>query len=340
MKVLITGGTGFIGSRLALACLERGIEVAVLGREDAGEAELENRRHLEQQGLNVVLGSVTDADRMLAVTRGMDMVFHLAAAQHEMNVPDEVFRAVNVDGTRNLLEASVAAGVKRFLHGSTIGVYDRDVDAVIDESTPLRPDNIYGVTKAEGESVVRSYFDRLPCTIVRISETYGPGDRRLLKLFRAVEKGMFFMIGRGDNIHQLIYVDDLVAGFLLAADHEGAVGKTFVLAGQERLTSNEMVAAIAAAVGARPKPWKAPLWPFMLLATVMEQTLRPLGIQPPLHRRRMDFFTKSFRISTTHARDLIGFEAQTSFAEGTRRTAEWYRQQGMLGRSTDGRPPA
>jgi dihydroflavonol-4-reductase len=339
MKALITGGTGFIGSRLALGCLERGFDVCVLGREDASEAELANRASLEQRGVRIALGSVTDRDRMRAITEGVDLVFHLAAAQHEMNVPDSLFRAVNVEGTRHVLEGSIEAGVKRFVHGSTIGVYDRDVDAIVDESTLLKPDNIYGVTKAEGEQVVREHFGRLPCTIIRISETYGPGDRRLLKLFRAVEKGAFFMIGAGQNIHQVIYVDDLVQGFLSAASHDATVGETFVLAGKERLTSNDMVAAIAAAVGVTQKSWKAPLWPFMLAATVLETTLRPMGIQPPLHRRRMDFFTKSFRISTDRARELFGFEAATIFAAGARRTAEWYRSQGLLkGATGDSRP--
>jgi dihydroflavonol-4-reductase len=330
MKVLITGGTGFIGSRLALACIDRGYEVDVLGREDATEAELSNRALLERKGVRIQLGSVTEPQRMMQITAGADIVFHLAAAQHEMNVPDALFRAVNVEGTRNMLEASLAAGVRRFLHGSTIGVYDRDVETVVDEDTPLKPDNIYGITKAEGEAVVRSYFDRLPCTIIRISETYGPGDRRLLKLFKAVAKGVFFMVGRGQNIHQLIYVDDLAEGMLVAASHEEAIGETFLLAGEERLSSNEMVAAIAAAVGVKEKKWRAPLWPFMWLASILEFTLRPLGIQPPLHRRRMDFFTKSFRLSTAKAKAIIGFEAHTSFAEGTRRTAQWYRSENLI----------
>lgn len=330
MKVLITGGTGFIGSRLALACIDRGYEVDVLGREDATEAELSNRALLERKGVRIQLGSVTEPQRMMQITAGADIVFHLAAAQHEMNVPDALFRAVNVEGTRNMLEASLAAGVRRFLHGSTIGVYDRDVETVVDEDTPLKPDNIYGITKAEGEAVVRSYFDRLPCTIIRISETYGPGDRRLLKLFKAVAKGVFFMVGRGQNIHQLIYVDDLAEGMLVAASHQEAIGETFLLAGEERLSSNEMVAAIAAAVGVKEKNWRAPLWPFMWLASILEFTLRPLGIQPPLHRRRMDFFTKSFRLSTAKAKAIIGFEAHTSFAEGTRRTAQWYRSEKLI----------
>jgi len=330
MKVLITGGTGFIGSNLALRCIHNGYDVSVLGREDASDVEIETRTVLENQGANITIGSVTDRDRMFEVTREMNIVFHLAAAQHEMNVPDELFRSVNVEGTRNMLDASLDAGVERFVHGSSIGVYDRNVTGVVDESTPLRPDNIYGITKGEGEDVVREFFDQLSCVIIRISETYGPGDRRLLKLFRGVDKGVFFVIGNGKNIHQLIYVDDLVDGLLLATKQPSAAGETIVLAGSERLTTNDMVGAVANAVGAKQKKWRAPLWPFMSLAVVLESTLRPLGIQPPLHRRRIDFFTKSFQISTTKANDVLGFQAPTSFADGTRNTANWYRENGLL----------
>lgn len=330
MNILITGGTGFIGSRLAERCRSTGNSVSVLGRQDASDAELETRNKLEKLGIEVIVGSVTDREKMFAITKDKNLVFHLAAAQHEMNVPDDVFRGVNIEGTRNMLDASIEAQVNRFVHGSSIGVYDRDVTDIVDENTPLRPDNIYGVTKAEGEQVVRDYFDKIPSTIIRISETYGPGDRRLLKLFRGIDKGMFFVIGNGENIHQLIYVDDLVDGLLLASEHPSALGETFVLAGSERLSTNEMVVAIGSAVGGNPKKWRSPLWPFMLLATLMELTLRPLGIQPPLHRRRMDFFTKSFQISTSKAEHAIGFNAQTTFAEGTRRTAQWYRENNLI----------
>lgn len=330
MKILITGGTGFIGSRLAQKCLEKEHHVSVLGRQDASETEIQTRAFLEKQGIRIILGSVTDRQHMFEISTDMNIVFHLAAAQHEMNVPDELFRTVNVEGTRNMLDASLNAGVDRFVHGSSIGVYDRDISSIVDESTPLRPDNIYGVTKAEGEMVVRECFERQSCTIIRISETYGPGDRRLLKLFRGLDKGVFFVIGKGDNIHQLIFVDDLVDGLLVAANHPSATSETFVLAGRERLTTNDMVGTIAEAVGVQQKKWRAPLWPFMSLAAVLESTLRPLGIQPPLHRRRMDFFTKSFQISTAKAKSILDFEAATSFAEGTRNTASWYQENGLL----------
>ena len=145
-----------------------------------------------------------------------------------------------------LIEASKRAGVERFVYGSTIGVYGEYADGPLDENTPPRPLNIYGRSKLAAEEVVKSHRGELPMSIVRISETYGPGDFRLLKLFRALDRGRFLIIGSGQNQRQAIHVRDLVQGLLLAATHPAAVGETFVLAGQETMTTREMVEHVAA----------------------------------------------------------------------------------------------
>ncbi|MGH7576695.1 MAG: NAD-dependent epimerase/dehydratase family protein, partial [Longimicrobiales bacterium] len=250
MKVLITGGTGFIGSRLALRCRETGDEVRVLAQEN-NPTEARNRQLLEDSGVTVVVGSVTDSERVAEVARGVDVVFHLAATQHEMNVPDERFWTVNLHGTRNVLDAAAAAGVRRMIHGSTIGVYSR-LEGLIDETSATEPDNIYGVTKLEGESTALSYDGKLPVVVIRIPEVYGPGDRRLLKLFKAIDRGTFFMIGAGRNVHHAIYVDDLVDALLAAVDAPQAPGEVILLAGKEPVTTNEMVTHISGALGRRP----------------------------------------------------------------------------------------
>src|SRR5690606_40266646 len=126
-----------------------------------------------------------------------DTVFHLAAAQHESNFGIDYFRAVNVCGTRNLLDACEEAGVERFVYGSTIGVYGSARNGHLDESSAPRPENVYGLTKLEAERAVAARGDRLKWTIVRISETYGPGDGRLVKLFRLVDTGVVPIIGSG-----------------------------------------------------------------------------------------------------------------------------------------------
>lgn len=329
MRVLITGGTGFIGSRLALQCLENGDSVRILGQENT-PVELSNRQLAEASGAEVWLAPVTDRERIFEAAKDMDVVYHLAAAQHEANVPDQHFWDVNVTGTKNVLDASVGAGVKRFVHGSTIGVYGSALQGTLDENSPPAPDNIYGITKLEGEQIALSYLERVPVSIIRISETYGPGDWRLLKLFRAIKKRTFFMIGSGENLHHPIFVDDLNQGLRLAATAIEAVGELFVLSGKEPVTTNSMVTTIAEELGTTVRNFHAPLLPFQVAAVVAANTLGVVGIQPPLHPRRMDFFKKSFHFSSEHAAKTMGFAPKNTFKHGVHLTAQWYSEMGHL----------
>jgi nucleoside-diphosphate-sugar epimerase len=330
MKILITGGTGFIGSRLALLARAEGHEIVVAGQLNS-DAERTRAAELESNGVTIHQGPLQEPSFAQSVVGGCEVVIHLAAAQHEANVPDEYFFAVNVTGTQTLLEASVSARVRRFVYGSTIGIYGESDGRTLDEESTPHPVNVYGRSKLRAEQVVASFRDRLETSIVRISETYGPGDFRLLKLFRALNRGRFFIIGSGLNRRQVIHVNDLSRGLLLAAVDPAAVGETFVMAGEEIMTTRDLVRRIASALGRSAPAWRAPLWPFMAAAVVFERTLSPLGIQPPLHRRRLDFFRKSFVFSTTKAKRLLGFTPAIPFEAGAKETAEWYREKGYLG---------
>jgi nucleoside-diphosphate-sugar epimerase len=329
VNVLITGGTGFIGSRLALRCSAVGHQVRILGQENT-PAEAFNRKAAEEAGAETVLASVTDREAVAEAVKGIDVVYHLAAAQHEVSVPDERFREVNVRGTAALLGAAAKAGVKRFVHGSTIGVYGDGMEGVIDEASPPRPDNIYGKSKLEGEKAALSFAGPMPVAVIRIPETYGPGDRRLLKLFKAVRKGMFYVIGPGTNLHHLIYIDDLIEAFFLAAERPEAAGKVFVVAGTEPVTTDAMVSIVAEAVGGKVPGIHLPLPPFLFLAALLETAYQPFGRTPPIHRRRMDFFRKSFSFSQGKAERLLGFRPKVGFAEGASLTAAWYRSMDLL----------
>jgi nucleoside-diphosphate-sugar epimerase len=294
------------------------------------EAERVRSQELAAAGIGIEQGQLQDLGLARRIAEGCQAVIHLAAAQHEANVADEYFYDVNVNGTKTLLEAAKAAGVKRFVYGSTIGVYGEYRGQPLDENTPPHPVNIYGRSKLRAEEAVASYRDALETSVVRISETYGPGDFRLLKLFKALDRGRFFIIGAGLNQRQAIHVADLVRGLLLAASSPAAVGETFVMAGRETMTTREMVERVAQALGRRAPRWRAPMWPFMAAALVFEGTLKPLGIQPPLHRRRLDFFRKSFVFSSTKAQRLLAFTPIVTFAEGALETAKWYREKGYL----------
>lgn len=330
-KLLVTGATGFIGSRLALRAHQLGIDVLATGRAEL-HVEVERLQELRAAGVRVEVGVLQDLALIDRLLPGRDTVIHLAAAQHEAEMPESYFRAVNVDAVRTLLAACRDHNVRRFVYGSTIGVYGDASESLLDEDSPLRPDNVYTSTKLEAETLVRSFEQHFETCIVRIAETYGPGDRRLLKLFRSIARGHFVMIGRGDNRRQCIHVDDLARGLLTAAQHPAAVGETFVFAGGEIMTTQEMVGRIANVLERKPPRLQLPMWPFVAAAGVMETTLPPLHIAPPLHSRRLDFFRKSFVFSTARAQSLLGFTPAIDFRTGAADTVSWYRARGLLPR--------
>jgi len=257
-------------------------------------------------------------------------VIHLAAAQHEAHMSDDHFRSVNIAATRLMLEAAREAGVKRFVYGSTMGIHGSSEHGPITEESTPQPLNIYTQTKLAAEAVVREFAHHLEISIARIAETYGPGDLRLLKLFKAIDTNRFVMIGSGDNGRQPIYVDDLIRGLLAAVALPTAVNEAILLTGSEVMTTREMVGHIATALE-KPAPHaQIPMWPVLAAATVSYALLRPLQIRSPLQPRSLDFFRKSFVFSTTKAKRLLGVEPTTRFVDGARATLAWYRAQGYM----------
>jgi dihydroflavonol-4-reductase len=328
-RLVVTGATGFIGSRLALHAHRSGLDILAAGR-IGSPSEAERAEELKAAGVRLAVGALQDRDYLRAVLSDRECVIHLAAAQHESHMPAAYFEEINVDGTRALLQTAREIGVRRFVYGSTIGIYGSSVNGILDEQSAPRPENIYTQTKLEAEHVVNSFSKELETCVIRISETYGPSDYRLLKLFRAIDNGHFVMLGSGMNRRQCMHVSDLIRVLLLATHHPQAASETFVVAGREVMTSNEMVHMIAAAMQSRPPRLHVPLWPFNALARVFELTLPRLGIQPPLHRRRLDFFSKSFVFSTAKAQTVLGFQPEIDFLSGAADTARWYRARGLL----------
>jgi nucleoside-diphosphate-sugar epimerase len=324
--ILVTGGTGFIGSRLALEAKRRGHAVAVLGLAGTA-AQARNAVLLREAGVEVVLAPLADMATVRPLLSTGGVVQHLAAAQHEAGVPDEHFREVNVRGTERLLDACAAAGTARLVYGGTMGVYGRRREGVVDEDTPPAPDNVYGVTKLAAERAALARRGELGVVVARIAEAYGPGDPRLAKVLRGLERGRFPILGDGRNRHPLVYVDDVVEGLLLMGAHPAAVGEVFVLAGDERPTTLELVRAAAAALGRpEPRPPRLPLAPFLAAVTVAELAARPLKLRPPLHRRSLDFFRRDLDLSNAKARRALGLEPRIRLEEGLRRTVAWHRQ--------------
>ncbi len=322
----MTGASGFTGSHLARILVAAGHEVRALVR-PSSSLEL-----LEGTPLEVARGDLTQADSLRQALSGVERVFHLAAVYREARLSDRVYREVNVEGTRRLAEAALAAGGVPFLYCSTCGVHGDIENPPADESAPYRPGDIYQATKVEAEKLLFALQRErgLPLVILRPVGIYGPGDRRFLKLFRGVARRRFPMIGSGRVFYHLTHVEDVARGFLRAAETPGAFGEAFILAGNRYTTVKELVELVASQAGVAP-PWiRLPAGPLYVAAALSELLCRPLGIEPPLYRRRLDFYLKNRAFKTEKARRLLGWEPRVDLEQGIAETLEWYRVKGWL----------
>lgn len=325
--VLVTGATGFIGGALARKLTDLGRPLRVLVRDRSRLPEAIGG------SADIVEGDITDEDAAARATEGVATVFHIAGTFREPGLPDRRYVEVNVEGTLNLLTAATRNRVRRFVHCSTSGIHGSITGPPADEEHPLVLEEIYERTKAEGEQAALRFGSEngIEVTVLRPAQVYGPGDTRLLKLFRMAGSRVTIWFGPGTAHYHLLYIDDLVDAFLLAAEAEGAPGEAFLIAGSELPTLNELIVAVARSMGREdPRLLRLPAEPFMLLGLVCEKVCIPLGISPPIYRRRVEFFTKNKAYDIGKARRMLGFQPRIDMEEGLRRTVEWYRRTGHL----------
>jgi nucleoside-diphosphate-sugar epimerase len=325
-KVLVTGGTGFTGSHLCRRLVQEGYQVRVLVRKHSDRSILDNLP------IEWIQGDLSDRASLERATQGMDMVYHIAALFRPENVTRQQFWDVNVEGTRNLLDAAEKAGVSRFVHCSTVGVHGDIQNPPATEDAPYSPGDSYQESKVEGEKIALQYAQtgRLPVVVFRPGGIYGPGDLRFLKLFKGIKTGRFVMFGSGEVLYQLIYIDDLIEGILLCGTEPAAVGNTYILTGNAPVTLNQWVEAIATVLQVPPPRWRLPVMPLYWAGFVCEVLCKPLGINPPLYRRRVDFFRKTRSFDIAKAKQELKFEPKVDLKTGLELTAAWYRNQNYL----------
>ncbi len=324
MRIALTGGTGYTGGHLLARLAARGDQVVALARAGSERPRVD--------GVAWVEGDLADTAALARLVEGADAVLHVAAVYRTAGHKDAYYRDVNVGGTERLLEAAARAGVRRFVHTSTVGVHGHVAHPPADEDAPMAPGDIYQETKVEGERLALDLGRRrgVEVAVIRPGAIYGPGERRLLKLFRAIARGRYAIVGDGRAFYHPVFIDDLVDGYLLLLQRPEAAGESFIVAGPRYVSQRELAAIIARHTGGRVLPFRVPAWPLQALGTVVEALCVPFGIEPPLHRRRVDFWVKSRAFSIEKARRLLGYAPKVDLDAGVARTAASYREAGWL----------
>ncbi|OQA25480.1 MAG: 3 beta-hydroxysteroid dehydrogenase/Delta 5--_4-isomerase [Verrucomicrobia bacterium ADurb.Bin345] len=321
---LVTGAAGFVGSYVVRELCAAGYRVRGLVRQPGQAAGVESA------GAEAVIGDIRDPQTLAPAMAGAAGVCHIAAMFRQANEPDQVYYDINATGTRNVLDAAIAAGVPRVVHCSTVGVLGHIEHPPADETTPYNAGDIYQRSKMEGEKAALDYFrsGRIGGVVIRPAMIYGPGDTRTLKMFRMIAKGTFFYVGRGDNLVHFIDVRDLARAFRLALERVERNGGIYIIAGARAMPLRELAACAARELGVHPPRLRVPVKPMQWLGSLCEAVCVPLRINPPLYRRRVDFFTKDRCFDGHLAAEHLGFRPAQTPQQEIRDILKDYRDRG------------
>jgi len=325
VRVLVTGGTGFIGSHLVERLLQKDAHVVCLVRQER------NLRWLKGLPVETVVGDLTRLGSLAGTIEGFDCLYHVAGVVR-VSHPRQ-FQVVNQVGTRNLMEACLRAKhpPSRFVHvSSQAAVGPSDGGPPVSEEREPCPVYPYGESKLQGEREVLSRKDRLNVVVVRPPIVYGPRDRALLPLFRLVRHGFCPIVGKAERRFSFCYVEDLVQGLLLAGESQGPSGRIYHIASEGAYTWEEVGKVAAAVLGVKARRVQVPHRLLAFLAPLLEVWGRLSGKPALLDRGLVTAMARSWVLDISKAKRELSFAPRFDIKEGIERTIQWYRKEGWL----------
>ncbi len=325
--VLVTGATGFVGSHVAEALARRGDTVRALARPGADTSAL------EKLGITIVRGDLANPESVKPAVEGVDVVVHCAAKVGDWG-PLEDYRKVNVEGLRALLDATLGKPLHRFVHVSTLGVYEARHHYQTDESEPLPDKHIDGYTqsKVETERLALQYHRKqsVPVTILRPGFVYGPRDRTLLpRIAKRLAEGSVMYIARGKYAMNTIFVGNLADAVLLAIDSPNAVGEIFNITDGEAVSKRRFFETLADGLSLkRPKKFPpVPVWLARILANWRESKFRRENRPHPprITQAQLKFAGLNLDFSIAKARTKLGYTPRVLFDEGMKQAIDSFK---------------
>lgn len=330
--ILITGATGFTGRHLIRKLCATGATIRAIARNSS------NIDELQDLPIQWYRGDVFDDALVQQACEGVTAIFHVAAAFREAKVGDEVYWNVHVKSTQLLADAALrqmnkGVDFKRFVHVSTAGVHGHIDHPPADETYRFSPGDEYQDTKAEGEKWICAFAEStsLPVTVIRPCAIYGPGDRRLLKLFKLAKLSVCPLIGfNTQGLYHLIHVEDLTRFMITACTHTNTVGQIYIVGNETASSIRQIIQTIARHTHRTPRFLRLPATPFFVAGAACEALCKPLGVEPPIYRRRVAFFTKDRSFNTQKMRQDTGYRYVYDNTQGLESLADWYEEQGWI----------
>jgi dihydroflavonol-4-reductase len=330
-KILVTGAAGFVGSYVTRELVNAGYTVRAMIRRTSNTS-LFYRLNPILDDIEIFEADLLDHARIERSVEAVDGVIHVGALFRQAAVNDDLFFKVNVEGTKKLIDVACASNIKRFIHCSTCGVVSSILNPPGDETNPYSPADVYQESKMEAEKLVLRYFaeGKISGIVIRPAMIYGPGDLRTLKLFKMLARNKFFYVGSGLGFVHWIDVRDLARSFRQSYEAHHVSNEVIIIAGKRYLPLKEMVNVVAEQLGVS-KPWvHLPVKPMQFAGILCETFCKPFGIEPPLYKRRVDFFIKNRAYSTAKAKSLISFSPSMSLESEISDIISYYKNNGYM----------
>lgn len=326
--VVLTGATGFTGRVVVRQLLEQGCRLRIIARSSSDTSEFETHPQVE-----IVRGEVYDPATVQRACAGCHYILHMAASYREAKYGDDFYYNVHVASTQLLAAAALEQpAFRRFVHVSTVGVHGHIDEPPANEEYRFDPGDIYQRTKADAELWIREFAaqKKMALTVIRPTAIMGPGDKRLLKLFKLAKLPVVPLLGFSRGLYHFIHVEDLARCIIAATDPALPADAVYICGNSEPSSVKGIVSEVAKMLGRKPLFVHIPAWPFFLLGFIVEKICIPFGIEPPIYRRRVAFFTKDRAFDTSRMQAAFGALMKYDNRTAITATAESYRQQGWL----------
>jgi len=321
--VLVTGGTGFLGSHLVDRLVLDGKKVRVFARPGSSTANI--REHIENGNVEIVRGDLRNSESLKQACSGVKKIYNTASAV-DFSLPEEIFYSVNVHALRDFVNTAVETGVERFIHVSSIGFYGWS-QGPIDEKTELRPLNVYEKTKLLGERIVFEDYEGkgFPVTVIEPSAIYGPRARvGIPRMIQWVKKGWMPLIDDGSHRLNMVYVSDVVEALILASEKREAIGEKFVIGYENSPTYREIFETLSDCLGVEPPRWSVPAGLARFFSAIIQKGAELLGLDFfPLYDY-LNYMTLDGVLDISKAKRILGYTPKVGLKEGMQKTVEWF----------------